>query len=257
MSPSTTGKWVSRAAATGGGRTYRGQVPVNWYAALVVLVILGLVSIVFSRYEYEHPHSAKVQPAVGTTLFAGYSIEVCGKVLAPLAASVNSTTAGVTTPGLGVLNVSPHTAAQAGDNATLGAFFTDYPGASLSSTQLKVPGHGTYRNGQVCAKGTPDAGQKGFVKAEVWPNAVSTTGTVLTSNPADHKIEARTLITVGFVPTNAPLHRPPQSTINNVLGFSGTVVNGTTTTTTTPTSTTTTPTSTTTTTAPTSTTTTG
>ena len=257
MSPSTTGKWVSRAAATGGGRTYRGQVPVNWYAALIVIVILGLVSIVFARYEYQHHHkAASAQPAVGTTLFAAYSINVCGKVLSPLAASINATTVGVSTPGVGIINVSPKTAAEAGDNANLGAFFTDYPGAALTSNLLKVPAHGTYRNGQTCPKGTPDAGQKGFVKVEVWPNAVSTKGTVLTGNPETHKIGARTLITVGFVPKDARLQRPAQSTINDMLDANGTVVNGTTTTTTTPPATTptTTPPSTT---APTSTSTTG
>ena len=36
MARSSSGKSVARAAATGGGATYRGQMPVNWYAALVV-----------------------------------------------------------------------------------------------------------------------------------------------------------------------------------------------------------------------------
>ena len=34
MASNQTGKWVQRAATTGGGRTYRGQMPVNWYASL-------------------------------------------------------------------------------------------------------------------------------------------------------------------------------------------------------------------------------
>ena len=42
MARSSTGKSVARAAATGGGTTYRGQMPVNWYAALVIIVILGI-----------------------------------------------------------------------------------------------------------------------------------------------------------------------------------------------------------------------
>ncbi len=37
----STGKWVERAATTGGGRTYRGQMPVNWYASLAVICIVG------------------------------------------------------------------------------------------------------------------------------------------------------------------------------------------------------------------------
>ena len=88
MPRNSTGNRVSRAAATGGGRTYRGQMPVNWYAGLVGIVILGIVSIVFARYEYQHHKTAaKVQPAVGTTLYAAYDINICGTSQAPLAAS--------------------------------------------------------------------------------------------------------------------------------------------------------------------------
>jgi hypothetical protein len=259
MAPSSSGKWVSRAAATGGGRTYRGQVPVNWYAGLVVIVLLGLFSIVFARYEYQHHHTTPaIQPAVGTTLYAAYAIDVCGTVEKPLAASTNSAVAGITTPGEGVINVSPHVAAQAGNNATLEQLFSDYPGAALSTTKLKVPKVGTFKNGEKCPAGTPDAGKKGAVLGESWPNEASTTGTVLAS-PGTFKITARSLVTVGFVPkTTTKLPRPSQSTINEMLGLSSTVVGGTTTTTTVPTSTTTTAagTSTTTTTAPTGTTTT-
>ncbi len=231
MPPSSTGKWVSRAAATGGGRTYRGQVPANWYAALVVLVIIGLVSIVYSRYEYQHHHTTKVEPAVGTTLYAGYSIDICGKVISPLAASTNSSVAGITTPGNGVLNVSPKSGNQAGANAVLSAFFSNYPGAALTAKELKVPKHGTFKNGATCAAGTPDAGQKGIVRGETWPNAVSTKGTLL-NDPATFKIGARTLVTVGFVPRDAKLPRPSQSIIDAMLSLEGSVSGGTTTTTT-------------------------
>ncbi len=234
MPPTSTGRRVSRAAATGGGRTYRGQVPVNWYVALVVIVVLGVVSIVFSRYEYRNPHhTAVVQPAVGTTLFAGYSIDLCGTVIPPLAPSPNAASAGVSTPGAGVLNVSPHTSAQAGNNATLGLFFSEYPGAELSASKITVPGHGTFTNGQRCGAHTPQAGKQGSVLAESWPNAVATQGTPVAGNPADFKIEARTLVTVGFVAEGTSLRRPPQATINQMLDANGSVVNGTTTTTTT------------------------
>lgn len=256
MPPTSSGRFVRRVATTGGGRTYRGQVPVNWYAALVIIVVLGLVSIVFARYEYQHPHhTTAVQPAVGTTLFAGYSIELCGKVVPSLAPSSNAATAGISTPGAGLLNVSPHTAAEAGDNATLGLFFSEYSGASLSATKITVPGHGTYHNGQTCGAKTPDAGEKGYITAMTWPNVVATKGTIL-QDPTSYKIAARTLVAVGFAPKGAVLKRPSQTTIKAVLDASASVVNGTTTTTTLPSSTTTTLPSSTTTTVPSSTTTT-
>lgn len=259
MPRSSSGKWVSRAAATGGGRTYRGQVPVNWYAGLVAIVILGLVSIVFARYEYQHlKATSKVQPAVGTTLYAGIGFNICGKELQTLSANANGSVLGLTTPGSGVIQVSPTNAAEAGNNATLGLFFKEYPGIALSATRLTVPKHKPYKNGQTCPSGTPDAGKKAVVRVETWPNAVTKSGTVLTGDPRAYKIGSRALITIGFVPANAKLPRPPQSTINTMLQFAGTVVNGTTTTTTTTTPSTSTvptstPTSSTTTTAPTST----
>jgi hypothetical protein len=256
MPSSSSGKWVSRAAATGGGRTYRGQVPVNWYAGLAVIVLLGLVSIVFARHEYQHNSTAAaVQPAVGKTLYAGIAFDVCGKLEGNLTASATNATGGLTTPGEGVIQVSPKTAAEAGNNATLGLFFQEYGhGLSLSATKLGLNAKTTYKNGSVCAKGTPDAGKQGVVKVETWPNVVTTNGTVLTGDPGLYKLAARSLVTVGFVPANSPLKRPSQATINAVIEFSGNVANGTTTTTTTPT--TTAPSASTTTTAPTGTTTT-
>ena len=255
MPRSSTGKWVSRVAATGGGRTYRGQMPVNWYAALVLIVVLGLVSIVIARHTYQHPHKVlKAQPAVGTTRYAGLAIDVCGTVQPPLPASTNNNVVGITTPGQGVLTVSPKSAAQAGDHATLGTFFSHYPSALLTPTHLEVRAK-LYTNGQVCPAGTPDAGKKGFVTAEVWLNALSNNGTPIAGNPATFKIPARALITVGFVPKGAKLPKPGQSIINTMLALSANVVNGTTTSSTptttpspTPTTTTTKPTGTTTTT---------
>jgi hypothetical protein len=230
MPPSSTGRWVSRAASTGGGRSYRGQRPVNWYAGLVLIVLVGLFSVIYSRYEYRHHQAAAaVQPVVGHTLFAGLAIDVCGTVEKPLAASTNTTVAGITTPGLNVLNVSPLVKGQAGNNATLGQFFNNYPTTKLTTDSLKVAKGKVYKNGEKCPSGTKDAGKVAVLKYEVWPNAVSTSGTISTGSPIDLKIGSRTLITVGFVPQSVTkLPRPSQNTINAVIELAGTVSGGTT-----------------------------
>ena len=35
--------------------SYRGQMPVQWYGSLVLIVLVGVVAIVYSRYEDQHP----------------------------------------------------------------------------------------------------------------------------------------------------------------------------------------------------------
>lgn len=255
MPPSSTGRWVSRVAATGGSRTYRGQRPVNWYAGLVVIVILGIVSIVFARYEYQHPHSASViQPAVGKTWYAGITFDLCGTALDPLPASSNAAQVGVSTVGDGVLAVSPKTSAQAGNHATLGAFFAGYPGTKLTPNRLEVDNQ-TYTNGETCKAG-PDKGKKGDVKVVVFTNPLSNKSVNITADASTYKIPNRAIFAVGFVPSGTSLSRD-QTLADDVIGYSASVVNGTTTTTTASTTTTTTAGSTTTTSAATTTTTKG
>ena len=102
MARSSSGKSVARAAATGGGTTYRGQMPVNWYAALVIIVILGVGSIALAKYNYNkrRPWS---EPAVGTSWHAGLAFDICGTMEPALPASPTTATTGLTTTGSGVL----------------------------------------------------------------------------------------------------------------------------------------------------------
>src|SRR5580693_5774739 len=72
MARSSSGRSVARAAATGGGASYRGQMPVNWYAALVVIVLVGIASIALAKYHYNQT-PAVVEPTVGTTWHAAIS----------------------------------------------------------------------------------------------------------------------------------------------------------------------------------------
>ena len=89
MARGDTGKWVARAGATGGGRTYRGQRPVKWYASLAMICLLGVALIVYSRYERQHPaaggaarHRRPLVPALG--------FDVCGNIQPNLPANPNA-----------------------------------------------------------------------------------------------------------------------------------------------------------------------
>jgi hypothetical protein len=222
MARSSSGKSVARAAATGGGTTYRGQMPVNWYAALVVIVLIGLGSVAFAKYHYDL-NPPVIEPTVGTTWNAGLAFDICGTMQQALAASPSTAKTGLTTTGSGVLKVAPKNAAEAGNNATLGKFADGYTGLTLTNTTLKYPlaGVPTYKNGQKCAAGTPDAGKVGEVQARSWLLSTKTgkngeeeeTGGVTTVNPADLKFADRQLITTGFVPDSTSLPKPPSSTI--------------------------------------------
>ena len=221
MARSSSGKSVARAAATGGGTTYRGQMPVNWYAALVVIVLIGLASVAIAKYHYNQTPTA-VQPAVGTTWHAAIAFDICGTTQPALTASPSSTTTGLTTSGSGVLVVAPKSSSEAGDNATVGKFASEYTGLTLTNTTLKYPATKVpeYKNGDKCAAGTPDAGKVGEVLARSWiittqvkHNEEVETGGVTTTKAADLRLFNRQLITVGFAPAGTALPKPPASTI--------------------------------------------
>ena len=225
MARSSSGKSVARAAATGGGATYRGQMPVNWYAALVVIVVIGLASVAVAKYHYNQAPSS-APPTVGTTWHAAISFDICGTTQPALTASPSSSTTGLTTTGDGVVVIAPKTASEAGANATVGKFASGYQGLTLTNTTLKYPAAKVpeYKNGEKCAAGTPDAGKVGEVQARWWVvttqtknNQLVQTNGVNSFAPADLKFVNRQLITVGFVPSGTTLPKPPGTTITALL----------------------------------------
>jgi hypothetical protein len=226
---------VQRAGATGGGRTYRGQVPANWYAALVLIVVVGLVSIVYARYEYRNPKAA-VAPTVGTTWYAGISFSLCGKNEPALAAKTSTT--GIATSGNGVLVIAPTKAGQAGNNATLGRFVSGYKGLSLTSDSVGYPGGTVLRNGATCAAGTPDAGKKGVVLVYTWPNVEAKQSTLVSGDPTTLKLGQSSLVAVAFAPAGTKVVKSPSVEVAVLQATSAGTTSSATTTTTAPASTT-------------------
>jgi hypothetical protein len=227
MARNDAGKWVARAGATGGGRTYRGRTPVNWYSVVALIVVLGVLSVVYSNYEYRRSASSTTTPpAKGTTWYAALSIDVCGTVQAPLPSNqVTTAKSGQSffTTGTGVITISPQNAANGGTNATLGKFVTGYHGLSLTATELQIPNGkkkpAVYRNGQTCAKGTPDAGKKGEVTAKYWKSAFAskTKGTVVSGDPSTLRFTQNQLITIGFVPAGTKLGKPGGTVVSALI----------------------------------------
>ena len=229
-----TGKWVERAATTGGGRTYRGQMPVNWYATLALICIVGLLLIGLSRYQRTHQTvSSSGPPTTHQTLYAALGSDVCGTLEPNLPASANTTKTGLVANGNGVLTIAPKNSSESGSNATLGKFVSGYSGLQLTSSTLQYPGKPSYTNGDVCPKGSPDVGKPGVVIAVSWPNFTSKgKGTETSGAPQDLKFANGQLVTMAFVPATSTVPKPPAQAITNLITA---VTEGTTSTTTTPT----------------------
>jgi hypothetical protein len=225
VAKSTSGKWVSRVGAAGGGKTYQKARPANFYGALIVIVVLGLILVVFSRYEYQNPvkkHSTAVAPAIGKTLFAGFSIQSCGQTLPYLTADLTST-GGFIVGTDDVIKLDPVTAADAGANATLQQFGAEYKGLLLSTTELAVPNSTggtdsatTYKNGDTCSAKSKYAGKKGDVVYAYWTSLGQTKPT-LTTNPAKIHFSKNLRVTLAFEPSGVTPTAPSSTTVNEMF----------------------------------------
>ena len=218
MASNQTGKWVQRAATTGGGRTYRGQMPVNWYASLAIIIVVGLFLVGLSRYQLSHRTTSSAgPPTTSQTWYAALGIDVCGTMQPNLPASTNKSVTGLLANGNGVVTVNPKNSSESGANATLGKFVSHYKGLELSNSTLQYPGKSAYTNGDVCPKGTPDSGKPGVVIVYSWPNFTAKTGAETPGDPQDLKFQNGQLITMAFVPANSTVPKPPASVITDLI----------------------------------------
>ena len=223
MAKSATGKWVSKVGASGGSKAYKKTRPSNYYAILVVIVVLGLGFTVFARYDYQHPASAAsgTPPAVGTTWFAALNVDVCGVDLPYLKPDPRSVY-GMKIQADNVIQISPVSAADAGNHATLGQFAVEFPGLVASSNVLGIPSPvgvanaaTTYRNGQLCPTSSKYPKKAGQVVYAYWSSFSQKTPTV-TTNPSSIKFSQDMRVTMAFVPKGvAPL--AASSTIVNAM----------------------------------------
>ncbi|HMD44859.1 MAG TPA: hypothetical protein VKG43_01770 [Acidimicrobiales bacterium] len=222
MARTSTGRSVARAASTGGGRTYRGQRPTNFYAALAIIVVVGLLSVFYARYEYQHAAPAAAgQPTTAQTWYSAFGFDICGTQQASPPANSNSSLVGIYTTGNGLMTIHPKGPSETGSNATLGKFVSNYPGnqMTLTANAIGAPTSRLYRNGQTCPKGTPDAGKSGVVTVRYWtgPLATNKSGRVVTGDPRNLKLTNGQLITMAFAPAGTTIKKPPTAAIAALL----------------------------------------
>ncbi len=229
MARSNAGKWVSRAASTGGGRSSRSSTPVNWYATLVVICVLGVLSVLFAIHDYRGGSTGgttSTPPTVKQTWYVGQSFDICGTQVPNLASNepttTKSTKRGFFTTGDGVITVAPPTTTDAGKNAVYGKFVDGYKGLTVTTTHIHIPGAKgavTLSNGDKCHSGSPDAGKVGQVEVHYWPSAFTakSKGTELSGNPATLRFSANQLITVAFVPAGSSVPKPNGSVVTSLI----------------------------------------
>jgi hypothetical protein len=225
VAKSTTGKWVSRVGASGGGKAYQKTRPSNYYGALAVIIILGIAATMLARYDYENPHTSKgAPPAIGTTWYAALRIEACGETLANLTADPKSS-GGFTVQSDNVIKISPVSAADSGAHATVAQFANEYPGLIISSSELAVPTptgasnpKTTFHNGNTCPAGTKYAGQAGQVSYAYW-TSFGQAKPVVTTNPSAIKFRQYLRLTMAFEPKEVSAQPPSKTTVDAMVAL--------------------------------------
>ncbi len=227
MAKSTSGKWVSRVGAAGGGKSYKKSRPGNFYGALAVIVILGLALVVYSRYEYQNPVKAakapQVAPVIGSTLYAALAVDDCGTTLPYLTEDAKTYKGSWVVGPYDVVELTPEAAANAGKNATLANFTTDYPGLKLTSSEIAIPkGQGlanpatTFKNGEACGATTKYAGKKGKVEYAYWTTLGQVTPAI-TTNPSKIHFAKDLRVTIAFVPAGVTPAAPSKSSVDEMV----------------------------------------
>lgn len=220
MAKSTTGKWVSRVGASGGGKAYKKSRPSNYYGALAVIVILGIAATLLARYDYVHPHHTKgTPPAIGTTWYAALRVEACGESLANLTPDP-AYKGGFTVEADNVIRISPASDADSGAHATVAQFANEFPGLIISSGEIAVPtptgepnAKTTFHNGDTCKSGTKYAGQTGQVSYAYWTTFGQTKPTI-TTNPGSIKFQRYLRVTMAFEPKGVTPQPPSKTTVD-------------------------------------------
>jgi len=209
VAPRSTGRKVSRAASTGGGRSrVRGTraTPWGWYSSMALVVVLGVAGVVYSRDQrIQQLAGGGPHPNGRDHWHAAYAIDICGQVQPNLVEDASIISAhGLHTHADGLVHVEPFvtgSSADTGKHATLARFLAGAPGLKLTHNQVRYPGGKLYKNGDKCAN------RPGTVQIRVWPDAKGTNSTTLT-DAGKIRIRDGMAITIAFVSGTQDVPKP-------------------------------------------------
>jgi hypothetical protein len=180
---------------------------------MVVVVVAGLLGVVLARGGDE---AAAGPPTQADHWHAAFAVNVCGEWLPNPAAfdyvSGTNVIAGIHTHGDGFIHIHPRSAAETGDNATLGRFLEN-GGWSASEDSIEVwtgpsfdRAKTKWSNGDRCPDdaGRAGMGKPGRVVFEVNCRPVA-------GDPSDHKLADQEVVAIGFLPKGQEMGAPPNA----------------------------------------------
>jgi hypothetical protein len=169
----------------------------GWYAAIAMVVVLGVAGIVFSRQERrtELASGADVAPVANVDHWhAAYGVYLCDSFAPALTDETDPK--GIHSHGDGLIHIHPFVRSSAGKNATL-SVFADATGLKLTDDEIQVPGGKAYTSGK-----TKCGDKTGIVQVKV-------NDKVVTSNVGKIRLHDQDLVTIAFAPEDAKLPDPP------------------------------------------------
>ncbi|MEZ5320812.1 MAG: hypothetical protein R2698_01790 [Microthrixaceae bacterium] len=162
--PSSTSKKVKRVQQSGVTRRAGQRRPLAFPAAVTVIVIVGLLLVWWARDNRVHAGGDKPR-ANRDTWYEAFGVYQCDDYLANLAAPKNP--GPISTKGNGVIMVAPDSDDTAGDNATLGKFFSN-SGIKVTDTSVRLPDGTTLKAGDTCGAGSKKT-TKTVLRMFAWP----------------------------------------------------------------------------------------
>jgi hypothetical protein len=214
MGKASSSKKVARAARTGGSA--RASRNVNWGfpAAMIGIVVAGILLVGFVRQDAVS--EASTPPRIGKDHWhAAYGIYTCDTFAAPLG-DIGEDALGIHTHTDGLIHIHPFSSNAAGNQAQLGVF-ADQVGLVFDDDSFTLPTGETFTTGDDCG------GEEGVVRVIKWPSGDYTAEPeIIDSNFADIQFTADgEAFTIFFGPESAlddprALLPPSLASINDV-----------------------------------------
>ncbi|MDE0322034.1 MAG: hypothetical protein OXI97_19375 [Acidimicrobiaceae bacterium] len=157
MARSAAAKKVAKAASAGGsGRSFRPRRDILFPAAMLLVVLLGVVLILVARNE-RSSNAPAGPPRLGDHWHSLYAIYDCDEFILDLYPNDVDDQSGIHTHGDGLIHIHPFHTGVTGQFATVGAFMREIE-FELTDSRIELP-DGTIldESGEGCASPDPDS----------------------------------------------------------------------------------------------------